>query len=123
MSEVANPYNSELLGMNNGVLCKPKVEGCYTLLLSDDDGDIVIENGCHEPGLNFIATCECSGTGGYLCWSICKEPNCNNQVDLHAEMTTKCALSSGGNGQGSDDKGSHAASTSLCALSLLSIFN
>ena len=122
LSNVTNPYNAELLGENNAVKCLPQVEGCYTLMLSDDDGDIVIENGCHDPGLNFSPACECTGTGGYICWSMCQTANCNSQVDLHEEMVSKCALD-GGNGGGGDNDGSDAASTSLCALLLLSFLN
>ena len=76
------------------VTCLPHVEECYTLMLSDNDGDIVIENGCHDPGLNFTTACECTDSGGYICWSKCPESNRNSQVDLHPEMVTHCSLES-----------------------------
>ena len=93
-SNVTNPYNAEMLGENNAVKCKPMVDECYTLMLSDNDGDIVIENGCHDPGLKFESACECTESGGYICWSKFQTANCNSQVDLHPEMVTHCSLES-----------------------------
>ena len=63
IEEVTNPYKCRVTGRGQ---CRDmlvtQVEECYTLMLSDDDGDIVIENGCHDPGLNFTTACECTET-------------------------------------------------------------
>ena len=123
MSEVTNPFNAELLGEINKS-CKEDSDTCYTLMTSDDDGNIIIKNGCVRwwTGLNLKSGCKCSGITNYVCWTVCTEPNCNAQVDLHAEMATKCRLD-GDNGGSSDDDESDATSTSLCATLLLLVLN
>ena len=85
-------FNTSDLGDQNNVTCLFDELECYTLVLADNDGDVVLQNGCHNPVLQFDDGCICTTNGGYYCWNKCIESNCNSVVNLHADMSMLCTM-------------------------------
>ena len=53
---------------------------------------MVVQGGCHNPDLGFVDGCECTPGGGYVCWHLCTEDNCNEKIDLHEDMLKECKV-------------------------------
>merc|ERR1711937_581075 len=76
-----SPYDVSGLGDQDS-LCPPAAKaGCYTLLASDLDGDMLVQNGCHDGSLEFQKECMCLPGHGYACRDLCtEESDCNGKV-------------------------------------------
>ena len=103
-----------------GLNINPCKAGCYTVIASDLDGDMLVQNGCHDGSLDFQTECMCLPNQGYLCWDLCTDSNCNGQVELHTEMIGKCEMNIEIEGEEETDKENNAVTNLLCTLFLLS---
>ena len=52
----------------------------------------MVQNGCHNQELDFVDGCQCTDNGGYFCWHMCDENNCNAEIDLHEYMLNECKI-------------------------------
>ena len=90
--------------------------GCYTLIIADEGGDTLVQNGCHDPYLDFLADCACTPGGGYACWTLCTTSNCNEEVNLHKEFRAECRSDDRENDK---ENGSNSIPSSISALIFL----
>ena len=70
----------------------------------------MVQNGCHNPELDFAEGCECTIAGGYYCWHMCTENNCNEQVNLYENMLNECEVV-----EGEDDNNESSALLEACS--------
>ena len=54
LNEKSSPFNASELGEVSDT-CSNSDVGCYTLLLVDNNGELVLQNGCHSDQLGFYS--------------------------------------------------------------------
>ena len=89
-NQFTSPYDVSGLPGANSECEENAQDGCYTLLISDNDGDLIIQNGCHDGSLNYQPGCMCTPGNGYTCWTLCSTSNCNDQIDLNEDLFESC---------------------------------
>ena len=89
-NQFTSPYDVSGLPGANSECEENAQDGCYTLLISDNDGDLIIQNGCHDGSLNYQPGCMCTPGNGYSCWTLCTTSNCNDQIDLNEDLFESC---------------------------------
>ena len=89
-NQCISPYDVSGLPGANSECEENAQDGCYTLLISDNDGDLIVQNGCHDGSLNYQPGCMCTPGNGYSCWTLCTTSNCNDQIDLNEDLFESC---------------------------------